>query len=110
MTTFSIIRAATIVILASLLLYGTVYTADHTFFINLIIYLFIAVFSFFVYVIIIFKDRKEFTKTRNWISYLPTALGIVLISALLATEYLLTSRDSSPTILFASTPSDFNGI
>ena len=106
----AIIRAAIVAIIGVILLNRTVYYADHTFFFNEIIYLFIAVGSFIAYLIIIWRDIVEFSRGRVWTSYLPTALGILIVATVLIVEYRLTLRDKSPTMLFASTPSDFNGV
>ncbi|MFT4154696.1 hypothetical protein [Parafilimonas sp.] len=45
---------------------------------------------------IIYKDKKEFKKTKSRLSFLPTITVIIFISFFLITNIVLANRDISP--------------
>jgi hypothetical protein len=60
---------------------------------------------------IVFKDRKQYFRTRNLSAFVPTSLGFFIGIALLTGLYFLHHRDQSPSKLYCmSKMSDFNGV
>jgi hypothetical protein len=50
----------------------------------------------------VFRDSREYQKTGGIISYLATFTGLFLILLLFSANYLITLKDTTPTILFGA--------
>lgn len=60
---------------------------------------------------ILFKDRKEYLKSKSWTVFVPTALGVFIAIGLFITLFLLQQRDKSSSKFYCvSKIVDFNGV
>jgi hypothetical protein len=70
----------------------------------LLAFIFIAVAAWIIY-----KDKKEFTKTKSRLSFLPTITALIFIVTFSITNICLANRDASPIIIQAGYDGGFNG-
>ena len=105
------IRISIISLLGLTILYREVKQIDNTFFIDDFINIGLEIIALFLFIWVIYKDRKQYLIDNIWTAYLPTISGFTILIGLLTTLYILGLRDKSP-VKFACVSKivDFNGV
>ena len=105
------IRTSIISLLGLTILYREVKQIDNTFFIDDFINIGLEIIALFLFIWVIYKDRKQYLIDNIWTAYLPTISGFTILVGLLTTLYILGLRDKSP-VKFACVSKivDFNGV
>ena len=105
----SILIFALLVIAGIYYLYFSIKTADNTFIFDGVIY-FILILLFIVFFTITFRhDFKTFKVSKNYKSFLFTAIGIFIIILNIGCQWYLSSRDNSEILLKVFYDGDYNG-
>ena len=73
------------------------------------IYVFILLIFFIVLGFSFKKDYKANKIKQNWLNFIPSIFGIILLISFGVTELVLIMRDNSPVLLSANYNGDFNG-
>ena len=91
--------------------YHFISRADHEFVFDFILLFVISTLSTIIFVWIVYKDRKEYFKSKRLNAFIPTFIGSVFLFGLLTIILFLNQRDNSPSKLYCLTKVvDFNGV
>lgn len=105
-----IFRIVLITVVGLFTCYHFIKRVDHEFAFDFIPLGIISLIAISVSVWTIFRDRKEYSKSKSKSEFIPTIIGITILIGLFTTFYILDIRDKSPSKLFCVTKIvDFNG-
>jgi hypothetical protein len=90
--------------------YQFIKRVDHEFAFDFIPLSFITVLAIIFFIWIIFRDRKEYAKSKSFADFIPTIIGATIVLGLFLAFYILDQRDKSSSKLYCVTKIiDFNG-
>jgi len=90
--------------------YQFIKRVDHEFALDFIPLGIVSLIAIIVFIWTIFRDRKEYLKSKSKVDFLPTIIGMTILLGLFTTFYILDLRDKSPSKLYCVTKIvDFNG-
>ena len=109
-TSNKIFRSGLITVTGLITCYNFIKHVDHWFIFDSIILLAVGTIATIILLWTIYKDSKDFSKSKKITDFVPTFIGSTLLLGLLTTIFILNQRDSSPSKLYAVTKIvDFNG-
>jgi hypothetical protein len=90
--------------------YQFIKRVDHEFAFDFIPLTFLSAIAIIVFIWTIFRDRKEYSKSKSIVDFIPTIIGTAIVLGLFLAFYILDQRDKSPSKLYCVTKIiDFNG-
>jgi len=86
-------------------------SVDHFFVFDIIPHLAVGLFSIIIFILVAYRDRREYKTTGKGIAFIASFAEILSIASLVVTVYFLNQRDNSPSKLHCVTRIiDFNGV